>query len=74
MGLYGGKLDGLENDERLCFYYNQHEDTDYTVLYLTQRRKGRKGDLITHVDIICHYSNQFDSTILYLHRLRLCFY
>ena len=32
--------------------------------------KNRKEDLITHVDIICHYSNEFDTTILYLHRLR----
>ena len=45
-------------------------------LFLLSRKgaESREGDLITHVDIICHYSNEFDTTILYLHRLRLSYY
>ena len=36
----------------------------------TQRRKETQRRFITHVDFICYHSNQFDTTILYLHRLR----
>ena len=47
------------------------EADDAVLLFHAKAQRGAKKDLITHVDIICYYSNKFDSTTLYLHRLRL---